>query len=264
MFLWEARSDTEVYEGRSSHCHREFEIYYMFDGEVEMLIEGHKFFIASDSLLLIPSNCFHQWRYPSNRIHHRISVHFLPELLDKTEQGFFGDMFTEALHLPNGKSYNLNFFVEAIIECGKMKVPLQKIASRSRTISLLSQINFMMSTHALKPVIPDERIQLIIKYMGENFSKKISLDTLSDRFGISKNHLNALFHKIVGTPIMKYITARRLEFARQEILNGARLGDTAYKAGFNDYTTFYRAYRSFYGCPPSDLASSRWNPLTKQ
>ncbi|MDR2021382.1 MAG: AraC family transcriptional regulator [Treponema sp.] len=261
MYLWEAKSDREVYEGRSAHCHKECEIFYMLDGEVEFLIEGHKSLLASDSFLLIPSNCFHQWKYPSGKIHHRFSVHFLPELLNRDEQDVFMDMFAEPLHFLNGSRYNLNFFFQAIVECGKMETPLQMIASKNRMVSFLSQIHLLRSAHAVKPLVPDERIQMIIKYVSENLREDISLDELSDKFAVTKNHLNALFHKAVGTPIMKYISAKRLEFARQEILGGARLGEAAYMAGFNDYTTFYRAYKSFYGCPPSELLVSQIEPL---
>lgn len=261
MYLWEVRGDMEVYEGRFSHCHKECEIFYMLDGEVEFLIEGHKFILASDSFLLIPSNCFHQWKYPSGKVHHRVSIHFLPELLDRAEQDFFMDMFTEPLHFVNGSRYNLNFFFHAIIECEKMEAPLQIIASKNRMASLLSQIHLLRIAHAVKPLVPDERIQMIINYVSENLKEDISLDELSAKFAVTKNHLNALFHKAVGTPIMKYISAKRLEFARQEILGGARLGEAAYKVGFNDYTTFYRAYKSFYGCPPSELLVSQIEPL---
>jgi AraC-like DNA-binding protein len=253
MYLWEVKGDKEVYEGRFSHCHKECEIFYMLDGEVEFLIEGHKFLLASDSFLFIPSNCFHQWKYPSNKIHHRFSVHFLPEFLDKNEQNFFMGMFTKSLLFLNGSRYNLNFFFQAIVECGKMEAPLQIIASKNRLVSLLSQIHLLKSTYAVKPLLPDERIQMIIKYVGENLDKDISLDELSEKIAVTKNHLNALFHKAVGIPIMKYISTKRLEFARQKILSGVRCGEAAYMAGFNDYTTFYRAYKSFYGCPPSEL-----------
>jgi AraC-like DNA-binding protein len=261
MYLWEVKGDTEVYEGRFSHCHKECEIFYMLDGEVEFLIEGHKFILASDGFLLIPSNCFHQWKYPSNKMHHRISIHFLPELLDRAEQDFFMDMFTEPLHFVSGSQYNLNFFFQAIIDCEKMEAPLQIIASKNRMASLLSQIHLLRSAYAVKPLVPDERIQMIIKYVTENLQEDISLDELSSMFAVTKNHLNALFHKAVGTPIMKYISTKRLEFARQEILKGARLGEAAYKVGFHDYTTFYRAYKSFYGCPPSELLVSQLEPL---
>jgi len=57
----------------------------------------------------------------------------------------------------------------------------------------------------------------------------------------------------VGTTIMKYITIKRLEFARQKILNGIRVGEAAYLSGFGDYTTFFRSYKSYFGCPPSEI-----------
>jgi methylphosphotriester-DNA--protein-cysteine methyltransferase len=55
---------------------------------------------------------------------------------------------------------------------------------------------------------------------------------------------------------MKYITTKRLGLVRQEMLNGIKAGEAAYRAGFNDYTTFYRAYNSFYGSAPSKLLAS--------
>jgi AraC-like DNA-binding protein len=232
----------------------------MIDGEAEFLIEGRKFLVASDSLFLIPSNCLHQWKHPSNKIHHRISIHFLPGLLDKTERDFFMDLFTEPLHFSNGSLYNLNFFVQAIIDCGKMEAPLQKIAVKNRIASLLSQIHLLKISATTSPA-PDKRMEMIIKYIGENLKEDITLDEISKVFGVTKNHLNGLFHKAVGTPIMKYISVKRLEFVRQAILNGARFGEAAYEAGYHDYTTFYRAYKAFYGSPPSDLRINCPEPL---
>ena len=253
MHLWEARGDAEVYEKRNSHCHKECEIYFMIDGEAEIIIEGHKFFVVSDSLLLIPSNYFHQWRLPPGKVHHRISIHFLPELLYKPEQNFFMDMFSMPLHFLNGSSYNLNFFIQSIIECGRMESPLQKIASRVRTVALLSQMYFLRYTHTIEPVVLDERIQKVIKYIGEHLPEEITLDKMARKFAISKNHLNSLFHKIGGTPMMKFIGAKRLEYARREILHGVPVTEAAYRVGFNNYTTFYRSWKSFYGSPPSEL-----------
>ena len=252
MFLYNAESDEEGFEGRKSHCHKEFEIYYMIDGEVEIILEGKKFFIVADSLLLIPSNCFHQWEYPPGRIHRRISVHFLPEFLDKTERNLFLDKFNEPVHFLNGSFHKLNFFIQTIAECELFDESMQKAAAKLRLASLLAQIQFLRSSSSVKPVILDERIRQVIVYIGRHLKDDLSLDILADRFTLHKNHLNVLFHRIVGIPIMKYVSAKRLGMAQQEILSGARLNEAAYSAGFKDYTTFFRAYRSFYGCSPSE------------
>jgi len=101
MYLYNAKSDEEVLEGRKFHIHKEFEIYYMIKGEAEFILEGNKFIVVSDSLLLIPSNCFHQWEYPSGKIHSRISIHFLPELLNKPERDFFLNKFESTPKSPD-------------------------------------------------------------------------------------------------------------------------------------------------------------------
>jgi len=92
----------------------------------------------------------------------------------------------------------------------------------------------LSSTKAVKPVILDERIMKVITYLEKNFQKDIYLDDLADRFSITKNHLNYLFHNVVGMPIKKYIMAKRLGFARQEILSGKHLSQVSYNAGFHD------------------------------
>jgi AraC-like DNA-binding protein len=134
-----------------------------------------------------------------------------------------------------------------------MEPPLQKIASRIRTIALLTQIYFLRSTKTIEPVVFDERIRNLLIYLEEHIREDISMDDLSNKFFITKNHLHFIFHKVVGTPIMKYVKTKRLGLVRQEILNGAQISEAAYRAGFNDYTTFYRAYKSFYGYAPSKL-----------
>ena len=156
----------------------------------------------------------------------------------------------------NGSLHKLNFFIQIIAECELYEEFLQKMAAKVHLASLLYQIYYLKSTNSVKPVVMDERIGQVIIYIGEHLQEELSLDSLGDRFALNKNHLNVLFHKIIGTPIMKYVTAKRLGFAQQEILSGNRFGEAAYKAGFKDYTTFFRAYKSFYGYPPSEALVS--------
>ncbi len=99
----------------------------------------------------------------------------------------------------------------------------------------------------------DECIQRIIVYINEHLREHICLDEIAKEFAVSKNHLNSRFNNIVGTTIMKYVAIKRLEFARKKILDGVRIGEAAYMAGFDDYTTFFRAYKSYFGSSPSEM-----------
>ena len=258
--LWESKSDdNEFYfsKGSNFHSHKEYELFYLINGESERMVEGRKFLLASDSFLLIPSNSFHKWKYPCGKMCHHLSLHFLPEILNNTEQEYFGDIFAEPLSFLNGAKYNLNFYLQSIIECKDMDESMQKPAVKYRVLSLLTQLKFLKTRHASKPVIMDERIQKMLAWFSEHISEDISLDEIAKKFAVSKNHLNAHFHRIVGTSIIKYVTVKRLEFARQKVLDGMRMGEAASTAGFKNYPTFFRAYKSHYGCSPSETLISR-------
>jgi AraC-like DNA-binding protein len=101
------------------------------------------------------------------------------------------------------------------------------------------------------PVPRDGRIQAIQRYLDSHLRENLPLDRLSRRFSISKNHLNVLFRREMGTTVNRYIRIKRLVLARQEIWQGAAAEEAAYRAGFNDYSNFFRAYRSFFGAAPS-------------
>jgi len=252
MHIWDVKSDNTVYKGIESHCHKECEIFYMIDGGLDICIKDRVYHVVSDSLLLMPSDLIHQRIYPFEKASHRISIHFLPEMLSKSERDFFQILFTEPLHFLDVSRYDLNFYIRAVSECELMEKSLQKIAVKIRLNALLSQIHYLSSTKAVKPVLLDERIMKVITYIEKNFQKDIYLDDLADRFSIAKNHLNYLFHNVVGMPIKKYIIAKRLGFARQKILNGEHPSQVSYNAGFHNYATFFRAYKLFYGLSPSE------------
>jgi AraC-like DNA-binding protein len=60
-----------------------------------------------------------------------------------------------------------------------------------------------------------------------------------------------LFQKKTGISLGCYIRNKRLELAQAEIMNGSLITDVAFDVGFNNYSTFYRAYIRYFGYTPS-------------
>jgi AraC-like DNA-binding protein len=144
-----------------------------------------------------------------------------------------------------------------------MEEPLQTVSLKHHTITLLTHIYQIYSQNIIGIVPGNERIQDILKYLNDNLHEPISLDHLTKKFYISKNHLNVLFRKETGITINQYIRIKRLVLARREIRNGCTAEEAAYKVGFNDYSNFYRAYKAFFGIIPSDKAND-WPQIPKK
>ena len=209
--------------------------------------------MAPESLLLIPPNCFHGVTVKSAEPYRRIAVHFRPELLDGAERPLLMGLFhAERIFYPELSNSGIGFLVQSIADCKNLEESLRTIAIKHRFISLLTHIYKIHSQKMPYAAPPDRRIQAVLRYVNSNLQKSITIAQLVSRFHISRNHLNILFRRETGTTIHRYILLKRLTIVRTEIWNGCGVEQAVYKAGFNDYSSFFRAYKKFFGSKPSD------------
>ena len=88
----------------------------------------------------------------------------------------------------------------------------------------------------------NRHVKDIIEYINKNFTEKITLDMLSEKFYVTKYHLCHIFKQSTGLTIQEYINQKRLMLACDLIRNGQNLIQASELAGFNSYSSFYRTY----------------------
>lgn len=91
----------------------------------------------------------------------------------------------------------------------------------------------------------------VVQYVNRHIREPITLDQICDHFFISKAQLCRLFRKTTATTVWQYITVKRLVLAKQMIEQGENPMKVYSECGFNDYSTFYRAYLKHYGISPT-------------
>jgi AraC-like DNA-binding protein/mannose-6-phosphate isomerase-like protein (cupin superfamily) len=236
------------------HNHAEYEIFYLLEGSsIVRHIEDREYIIDPHSLLLIPGGVFHEWRFFSKPCR-SLSIHFLPEFLNNYERSLLLPLFDSRKACYIDKDHGMiDFFAYSLLECRDMESDIQRLALKSRMVSLLTHVHKLRKETATFPLpaVHDKRVRDIIEYLSCNLEKPISLDILSHSFAISKNYLNVLFKKETGATVSRYIRIQRLNFARHEILYGKSVEEAAYAAGFNYYPTFFRAYKALFGTAPT-------------
>ncbi|MDR2094278.1 MAG: AraC family transcriptional regulator [Treponema sp.] len=258
VYIWHTCSD-EPDKDFDLHCHNEYEILYFWQGDMEFRVgRGCISRLEPMSLLLIPPYTVHGRRVVSEQLCRRVSIHFLPEILDKAEQELFSTLFyLEQNYYPpilsplNSGISSIDFLVHSILECRVMQRELQSVALRSRIVSLLVQIRHLHSQNTFKSVPANPWILNVLAYLNSHLRQPISLEKVSRKFNVSKNHLNVVFKNETGTTVNHYIRMKRLTLARLELAAGVNTEEAALRAGFKEYSTFFRAYKSFFGYPPS-------------
>lgn len=252
MYLTHGVSNEPYYR---SHRHPEYELFYVRKGEsIIRSIEGHEYTVHPGGLLLIPAKVSHDHRILSSQPYDQLSIHFLPEMLDKTERSLFQPLFDprEAYYMDSSGMAGL--FAGSILDCMDMDRQVRDRAIKSRILSILTQLYKLRGLGCcITPhrVFQNKKVRDVLDFIYDNLRRPVSLDALARHFNVNKNHLNALFRKETGSTVERYIRIQRLSIARQNIGSGMGPTEAAYDIGFNDYSNFFRAYKAYFGYAPT-------------
>lgn len=105
----------------------------------------------------------------------------------------------------------------------------------------------------LKQTKQAEMLQDILRYLEENYrDPNISQVQLADHFQISNYTLSRLFKNELGVGFAEYLSAKRLEHAKELLLTTTEpIREIAFKAGFSNENYFSRTFKLYTGMSPS-------------
>jgi len=91
-------------------------------------------------------------------------------------------------------------------------------------------------------------------YLTQHVDQTVPLDTLEERFGVSRRHMTRLFRELTGSSIGEFQQKVRLE-AACELLNTTDLpiGEIAFRVGFESGAALAHAMRRENGQSPSEI-----------
>lgn len=98
----------------------------------------------------------------------------------------------------------------------------------------------------------DSELSEILKFIEQNFTGKITLDVLSEKFYINKYTLLRKFKNHTGMGLPKYLNTIRIINAKRELSKGKRIIDVALSLGFGSVSSFDRAFLSEVGISPRE------------
>ena len=96
----------------------------------------------------------------------------------------------------------------------------------------------------------------ITGFVEQHLSEELSLDRLSRELFLSKYYISHLFQENTGLSLHQYITKKRLAAAADAIKSGAAATEASRLCGFQEYTSFYRAFRKEYGVGPKEYGET--------
>ncbi|MCL2406610.1 MAG: AraC family transcriptional regulator [Defluviitaleaceae bacterium] len=94
-------------------------------------------------------------------------------------------------------------------------------------------------------------IQSVLDEIDRRITEKIKVDELARAANYSTYHFCRVFLALTGTPVMNYVTRRKLEYAQHDLSRGKRIIEVAMDYGFDTHAGFAKAFKKCFGFPPS-------------
>lgn len=238
------------------HAHDSLEIYYFIGGGASYLVEGTEYKLRPKDVLIMRTSEVHRVIINSgHNSYERMSINFSPELYKEAPEllaPFYGR--------PLGKfnRYRRESFRSDLYRLALENLYMRDEPLENRRLNLYSNLTvFLLELKAAfdsaerETGVEEYMGTELLSYVNDNIFSDISLSDLSERFYLSKTHLNRRFKLMTGSTLYNYVKIKRLIAAREEIRRGASATDAAKSCGYNDYSAFYRAYTARFGISPN-------------
>lgn len=155
------------------------------------------------------------------------------------------------------------------LESRKVKINSKAKASPSMVIPPVTPKSFDLEVKYAKSRIDEDLLEeysLKIKSLETTYFlvSTLNIEKLSEDLRISTHHLAQTFSIVFDTNYNQYVNKQRITYAmsvlEEQLLSGKEdktISEIAFLSGFNSDSSFYRAFREYYGMSPSQWKKKR-------
>ena len=99
----------------------------------------------------------------------------------------------------------------------------------------------------------NKNIEILIKYLKNNMSRKVALNELAGLLHFTPEYLCRYFKKHMGVSLYTYLTELRMKRAKLLLLNSSySVSDVAFYCGYQYLSNFQKAFKKHTGMTPSE------------
>ena len=247
------------------HHHDFSKIVILIDGDLTYYIEGKAYILKPWDILFVNKNEIHKPVVNPNKYYERIVIWLNPDFMAKYAQG--NNNLLKCFEVAIKNNYNLlrlnmksidiiKNLIQDIQSCNNSNEFGSEILKESLFVQLMVLMNrlFLNSdkNRDIEDIQYDKTIEGVLNYINSNLENDLSIDTIASEFFISKYYLMRKFKNQIGSSIHNYVVQKRLILARSLISEGLSMSSVCSRCGFNDYSSFVRAFKKVYGVSPSN------------
>lgn len=239
--------------GEKNTTHLYTKIYYIIEGECELIIKDLVYTAKAGDFFYIPEGTKHSFRSINDNRVKKYYFHFSLEINNQK--------LDDIIPLPNyfylGINEEIKSICDNILHLSHMK---NFGAALSLKAALLNLISFYVSLNESSPILKiphkSQGIINVIDYINMNLEKKFTLQELSSIAYLHPNYLCRLFKTHFGISPMQYVYQKKMDYSRYLLLyTQIPISEIAFMIGYTDISHFSKDFKRYSHCSPSYFRS---------
>lgn len=235
----------EVFE---KHFHLIYEILYLVDGDIDLVVENKSFHLRPGDIAFIRPGQYHNVIPGKNGKYERYVIKFpdykIPSALNtalKIKPTCCSVGNTVLPELFNAMDWHYERYTGKDVN----------LIMESLLTEILTYFCIQGSHEKSNETYLNSKMAEIIEYINENIAKPLRIADICEHFHYSKSYICKEFAICMGVPIKKYIRSKKVLLAESLLNTGLKPTQVYDQCGFSDYSTFYRCYLKIIGKAPS-------------
>lgn len=245
------------------HYHDFHKVLLFLEGKVSYWVEGRSFDLLPGDIVLVPAGELHCPVLSQPTTYERIILYISPEFLSSLSDGTDTLDFCfarAARHQSNVIRLPSPYRPRLSAICSQIEEELERQKKTARLFggalygkALVTQLLVLLNRGSenqgsifLQNTSQNPRVLQILEFIGAHLSEDLSVERIASQFYISRYHLMHMFKEATGYTVGNYVTLKRLLYARSLIEKGTPVIQACYLCGYQNYSSFSRAYKKHF------------------
>ncbi len=265
--------DFRLFHLKDSLGQRVEDHYHAFDkltlclgGRVTYVVEGVTYFLRPWDLLLVGRGLIHRVRMDPAEPYERVVLWLGTDWLERRSrpEADLGACFQRTrrrgfhlLRLPPERRLAYLRLIQALEEAPRSEEFGGALLADTYCQQLLVLVNRDLardrSEEETDSYRVDPKLERILRYIRDHLAEPLDVGTLAGKFYLSRYYLMHRFKAVTGYTVHQYVIQKRLGRAGELIRAGAPVMKAAEQAGFQDYSSFLRAFQNTFHTSPREF-----------
>lgn len=174
-------------------------------------------------------------------------IDLAPAEAARVERGMRRLLFEQTLDQPTTGASMVAQALHLVVELARIEATVPRAATTPR------------ARRAAQKTAGDSgaRMDAYVAELGQHFFEATNLDAAATNLGLSRRRFTQLFRSATGTSWLAYVRRLRIEHAKRLLRSTERtVLSVAFECGFDDLSTFYRAFKRETGVSPNTWRES--------